>query len=79
MVDNILITKDWLRENANKFSKIDVPKYGKGYVRWVMDEQIDFMVEQDDGSFTYHIVTFNYVIENKDEITIYLEEPFKFV
>lgn len=78
-MDSILITKDWLKENAKRFSKIDVPKYGKGYVRWVMDEQIDFMVEQDDGSLTYHIVTFDYVIQHRDEIIIYLETAYCFI
>jgi hypothetical protein len=78
-MDSILITKDWLKENAKRFSKICVPNYGKGYVRWVMNEQIDFMVERDDGSFSYHIVTFDYVIEHKDEITIYLETAYHFI
>ena len=72
----INLTKDWLKNNANKISKIVHPKYGKGFVRWVTNEQIDFMVEQDDGSFTYHIVTFNYIIENKDDFTICLEEKY---
>lgn len=78
-MNSILITKDWLKENAKRFSKIYVPNYGKGYVRWVMGEQIDFMVEQDDGSFSYHIVTFDYVIEHREEITIYLEEPYNLI
>ena len=78
-MNSILITKDWLKENAKRFSKIYVPNYGKGYVRWVKDEQIDFMVEQDDGSFHYHIVTFDYVIEHREEITIYLEEPYNLI
>lgn len=78
-MDSILITKDWLKENAKRFSKICVPNYGKGYVRWVADEKIDFMVEQDDGSFSYHIVTFDYVIEHRDEITIYLETAYRFI
>ena len=42
-MDSILITKDWLKENAKRFSKICVPNYGKGYVRWVADEKIDFI------------------------------------
>ena len=78
-MDSILITKDWLKENAKRFSKIYVPNYGKGYVRWVMNEQIDFMVEQDDGSFLYHIVTFDYIIEHKDEVVIYLETEYRFI
>lgn len=78
-MNSILITKDWLKENAKRFSKIYVPIYGKGYVRWVMDEQVDFMVEQDDGSFHYHIVTFDYIIEHRDEVIIYLEEPYNFI
>lgn len=72
----INLTKDWLKNNANKISKIVRPKYGKGFVRWVIDEKINFMVEQDDGSFIYYIVTFDNVIENKDEFTIYLEEEY---
>ena len=78
-MNSILITKDWLKENAKRFSKIYVPTLGKGYVRWVMDEQVDFMVEQDDCSFRYHIVTFDYIIEHREEITIYLEEPYNFI
>lgn len=78
-MDSILITKDWLRNNSNYFSKIIVPNYGKGYVRWVKDERVDFMVEQDDGSFSYHIVTFDYIIEHKDEVYIYLETAYRFI
>ena len=78
-MNSIIITKEWLNNNCRKISKICVPNYGKGYVRWVKDEQIDFMVEQDDGSFSYHIVTFDYVLEHKDEITIYLETPYSFI
>jgi hypothetical protein len=78
-MDSILITKDWLKENAKRFSKIHVPNYGKGYVRLVKDEQVDFMVEQDDGSFSYHIVTFDYIIEHREEITIYLETAYHFI
>ena len=78
-MNSIIITKEWLNNNCRKISKIYVPNHGRGFVRWVKDEQIDFMVEQDDGSFSYHIVTFDYIIEHREEITIYLEEPYSFI
>lgn len=78
-MNNVEISKDWLKQNADKICKIYVPCYGKGFVRWIQDEKIDFMVEQDDGSFLYYIVTFDYVLEHKDEITIYLETPYSFI
>lgn len=78
-MDPILITKDWLKKHSGEISKISIPKFGIGFVRWIKNEKIDFMVEQDDGSFAYHIVTFDYIIEHRDEITIYLETPYHFI
>lgn len=70
----IKFTKEWLNQNSKSISKISLPNYGTGYVRWIVDEKIDFMIEQDDGSFVYHIVTFDYIIEHKNDIVIYIEE-----
>ena len=72
----INITKNWLNEIAERISSIYVPNHGKGFVRWVKDEQVDYMIEQDDGSFKYYIITFDEIIKQKDDIVVFLEESY---
>ena len=74
-LEHVQITKEWIKENSEDFSAIYVPGYGKGFVRWVDNkhEQVDFMIEDDDGGITYHIITYDDIIKNKEGINIYLE------
>lgn len=67
------ITKEWLNANKDRIVKIRIPNHTLGFVRWINNEQIDFMYEEDDGSMSYHIVSFDYVIEHQDEIYIAVE------
>ena len=67
------ITKEWLNANKDRIVKIRIPNHVVGFVRWINNEQINFMYEEDDGSMSYHIVSFDYVIEHQDEIYIAVE------
>lgn len=80
LMETIQITKEWLKENSKHFSSIYIPEYGKGFVRWTDNthEQLDFMIEDDAGGITYHIVTFDYIIEHKEDIAIYIETEYTF-
>lgn len=67
------ITKEWLNANKDRIVKIEIPNHIVGFVRWIDNEQINFMYEEDDCSISYHIVSFDYVIEHQDEIYIAVE------
>ena len=67
------ITKEWLNDNKDRIVQIRIPNHTLGFVRWINNEQINFMYEEDDGTLSYHIVTFDYVIEHQDEIYIAVE------
>ena len=69
------ITKEWLKKHSDEISKMSIPEFGDGSVIWVHinKERIYFQIERDDGSVSFDcIITFDYVIEHKDEITIYI-------
>lgn len=67
------ITKEWLNANKDRIVKIEIPNHIAGFVRWIDNEQINFMYEEDDGTMSYHIVSFDYVIEHQDEIYLAVE------